>query len=95
MAAIDIFKRYDELRASGIPDEQARAQLNVMEDMLSTIMQNMVTKDDVNLKLNSFAKEYKLEVINVKLNFILWIIGPCALSIIGACIKYISIKYGL
>jgi cob(I)alamin adenosyltransferase len=43
----DIFEQYDNLIASGIPAEQARAQLNVLKDTLSTIVQNMATKEDI------------------------------------------------
>jgi hypothetical protein len=112
----DIFEQYDNLIASGIPAEQARAQLNVLKDTLSTIVQNMATKEDIkilavsmkedinrievkvdtlekslndklDLKFNAFAKEYKLVGMNIKLNFVLWVLGACALCVIGACFK--------
>ncbi len=112
----DIFEQYDNLIASGIPAEQPRAQLNVLKDTLSTIVQNMATKEDIkslavamkedvnrieakvdtlekslydklDLKFNAFAKEYKLVGMNIKLNFVLWVLGACSLCVIGACFK--------
>lgn len=47
-----------------------------------------VTKKDLKISLFEFAKEYKLEWMNVKINFILWLIGAG----IPACLGYLFYK---
>ena len=46
---MDTLKQYDRLRASGIPDAQARAQVGVMSDEMSGMAAwtNVMTKSDL------------------------------------------------
>jgi hypothetical protein len=51
MAIIDILKRYDALRASGMPDEQAKEAI-VLSDTLSEIINTMATKSDIRVLIS-------------------------------------------
>jgi hypothetical protein len=129
MVNTDMIKRYNELRASGISDEQALTTISTLETMISAVADKMATKEelsrvreDINRleksltdKFSSFEKSLNdkfssqekyfadkfisfeslftnklnsLEsVLSTKVNFILWVLGACALCVIGACFK--------
>jgi hypothetical protein len=56
MSHIDVFKTYEDLLASGIPESQAKAQVRALDNALERV----VTKDDLKTALNSFEKEMKI-----------------------------------
>ena len=63
---MDTLKQYDSLRASGIPDAQARAQVEVMSDGVS----GMATSDDLKrleARLADFATKEDLRNLEVRL----------------------------
>ncbi len=64
MAIIDILKRYDALRASGMPDEQAKEAI-VLSDTLSEIINTMATKAEISVLMDGikYVKEYLADSI--------------------------------
>jgi len=56
MVATDMIKRYDELRASGISDEQALAAISTLETMISAVSDKMATKEELSRVREDIAR---------------------------------------
>lgn len=84
-----------ETMISAVAEKMAtKEDVTRLEDKINSIVQNMATKEDItilgkdiDLKFSAFAEKYKLESSGTKLTFILWVLGACALCVIGACFK--------
>ena len=64
---MDTLKHYDRLRAAGVPDEQARAQVETMagaatKEELAAVVANMATKEDLAAAVANMATKEDLSV---------------------------------
>ncbi len=56
MVGTDMIRRYDELRASGISDEQALAAISTLETMISAVSDKMATKEELSRVREDIAR---------------------------------------
>lgn len=83
MEHINSLETFDNLVASGIPENQARAQVKT----LNRAFDGIVTKEFLKVSLLDFAREYKLDNLGLKVNFLLWINGISFTAFVGLIIK--------
>jgi hypothetical protein len=70
------------------PDYATKDDIVALSHQLDACLNDTVTKKDLKITMLEFAKEYKLEWINTKINFILWIIAAAY----PACFGYVMYK---
>ena len=68
---MDTLKHYDRLRAAGVPDEQARAQVETMagaatKEELAAVVANMATKEDLSVAVANMATKEDLSRMATK-----------------------------
>ena len=73
---MDTLKHYDRLRAAGVPDEQARAQVETMADTMSNVatkedlaaaVANMATKEDLSRATADMATKGDLAALEERM----------------------------
>jgi hypothetical protein len=75
--AFDTLKYADALRATGVPDAQARATVQMVADAFEINMDRLATKDD--LKLLGVEIRGEMKQLASQLGHVKWMSGPVAL----------------
>jgi hypothetical protein len=71
----ELLNRYKSLREKGVGEHEAMEAIGIGELLNPENHDKSVTAKDLKIALLEFAKEYKLDLVNIKLKFILWALG--------------------
>jgi hypothetical protein len=89
MRHIDTLKIYKDHLAGGFTEQESMAATKALDEAeimfrcSSDNIDELATKKDLKIALLEFAKEYKLEWMNIKINVILWTLSLSIPAIIG------------
>jgi hypothetical protein len=82
----ELLNRYKSLREKGVGEQEAMEAIGIGELLNPENHDKSVTAKDLKIALLEFAKEYKLDMINIKINFI-FIILTLMLGAFGGVFK--------